>query len=97
MFYYTEAGLSSYEVPNEATLCTYISGCLNQCIDCHYPELRLTNYGDPLCKNYSSLLQLYQNYATCICFLGEVANGVFNIKNSIEKILIQHDGDLEIE
>ena len=74
MIYYTEADLSPYEVPNEQSLCIYISGCQENCYHCHYPDLRRVNYGTPLKDNFQKLLTLYFHQATCICFLGEGEN-----------------------
>lgn len=71
MLYYTEVDLSSYEIPGETTLNIYISGCQNRCIDCHYPELQSNEYGEPLNLNFKRIIELYSNYATCICFMGE--------------------------
>ncbi len=73
MLYYTETGLSHTEVPGEAVLCIYLSGCLFRCKNCHYPALQRPNYGTPLKKHYRDLIALYQHQATCVCFLGEGA------------------------
>ena len=61
MLHYTEAGLSHNEVPDETSLCIYISGCVNRCKECHYPELQDSDYGDLLYKYIKSLIQLYLN------------------------------------
>ncbi len=71
MLYYTEVDLSSYEIPGEITLNIYISGCQNRCSNCHYLELQKNDYGDLLKLNFKQILELYRNYATCICFMGE--------------------------
>lgn len=71
MLYYTEAGLSHLEVPNETALCIYISGCPNRCVDCHYPQLQLSDYGDILKHHFLKLIDLYAHAATCVVFLGE--------------------------
>jgi anaerobic ribonucleoside-triphosphate reductase activating protein len=36
--------------------------------------LQQHNYGDPLLESFTDILQLYLNYAECVCFLGEGAN-----------------------
>lgn len=72
--YYTEVCLSPYEVPNEQSLCIYISGCRETCCNCHYPELRKNNFGTPLGMFFNQLLELYFHQATCVCFLGEGEN-----------------------
>lgn len=74
MLYYSDIHLSSLEVPNEASLCIYISGCLNHCKDCHSPELQRVDYGNPLYENISNLVELYLTKITCVCFLGEGKN-----------------------
>lgn len=71
MLRYTEFGLSHIEVPEESSICIYISGCLNHCKDCHYPELQLEKYGEPLKKYFCDIIDLYKSQATCVCFLGE--------------------------
>ena len=71
MLYYTEFGLSHLEVPGETALCIYISGCLNHCSNCHYPELQRQNYGTPLNIFYQAMIELYAPQASCVCFLGE--------------------------
>ena len=71
MLYYIEACSSPAEVPNERSLCIYITGCLNHCDDCHYPELRYANYGELLSENIHKLIELYFRQITCVCFLGE--------------------------
>lgn len=77
MLYYTEIGLSPYEVPEHCSICIYISGCCNNCKNCHYPTLRQNDYGDKLLNNFDKILQLYQNQATCVCFLGEGKNTAY--------------------
>ena len=71
MLNYTEVALSHREVPGEVSICIYISGCLNRCAGCHYPELQKIDYGDPLSIYYSDIIDLYLRQATCVCFLGE--------------------------
>ena len=76
MLYYLEAGVSLCEVPNEKTLLIYISGRMNNCPECHYSELRKSNNGTILMNNYKKLIDIYLNYITCICFLGEGDNNL---------------------
>ncbi|MFV0341731.1 MAG: 4Fe-4S cluster-binding domain-containing protein [Anaerocolumna sp.] len=59
------------EVPDETALCIYISGCLNKCKECHYPELQSPDSGELLSVYFESMLDLYHEYITCVCFLGE--------------------------
>jgi len=74
MLRYVDVHLSTLEVPDEISLCIYISGCLNRCMDCHSPELQRTDYGGPLSENISDLVELYLTQITCLCFLGEGRN-----------------------
>ena len=75
MLYYIEAGISGLEIPGEHSLCIYISGCENRCRRCHFPELQRKDWGDPLHQNFRFLVEAYAPQATCVCFLGEGANG----------------------
>ena len=86
MLYYTEIGLSPYEVPEHNSICIYISGCCNHCENCHYPLLQKSDYGDKLSENFLKIVQLYQNRATCICFLGEGKNTAFE-HNEFEQLI----------
>lgn len=74
MLCYAEVGISYFEIPNEISLCIYISGCQNNCGECHYPELQQLSYGDVLSENYINIIDLYTKYITCVCFMGEGQN-----------------------
>ena len=76
MLKYIEVCLSNIEVPNESSICIYISGCLNKCSECHYPELQNPLYGDFLQENYDKIISIYRKRATCVCFLGEGENTI---------------------
>lgn len=72
MLHYCDVGLSHAEVPGETSLCFYISGCINRCKNCHFPELQFANYGDELKEDiFIALVELYSPYETCVCFMGE--------------------------
>lgn len=71
MLHYVEFGLSHMEVPGETALCIYISGCPNKCVNCHYKELQQVDSGELLTTYFEQMLDLYHEYATCICFMGE--------------------------
>lgn len=71
MLRYTEICLSRREVPGEASLCIYLSGCKLHCPDCHYPELRDPSYGDLLEPVFDAILDSYLVQASCLCLLGE--------------------------
>ncbi|MBE5952317.1 MAG: hypothetical protein E7260_12180 [Lachnospiraceae bacterium] len=71
MLHYVEFGISHTEVPTETALCIYISGCQNRCINCHYPELQNVDAGEVLSDYFEQILDLYHEYTTCVCFMGE--------------------------
>lgn len=71
---YIEFCLSHEEVPEETALCIYISGCPNRCPSCHYPEMQQAQAGKVLSEYYGQMLDLYHEYTTCVCFMGEGAN-----------------------
>ena len=71
MLRYAEIALSRQEVPGEVSVCVYISGCSNRCLNCHYPELMDPDYGIPLLDNIQSVTDLYLSRITCVCFMGE--------------------------
>lgn len=71
MLRYTEVGLSEMEVPRKNSICIYLSGCPCHCACCHYPALQKTDTGLELRKYYRKILDLYQNQAACVCFMGE--------------------------
>jgi len=71
MLRYLEFELSHSEAPDETSLCIYISGCPNRCVDCHYPELQSVDTGAFLLQHFEDMLDLYHEYITCVCFLGE--------------------------
>ncbi len=57
------------EVPNEITLAFNISGCPHHCEGCH--SQYLWEYeGDNLLENMENIIKQYNNYITCICFMG---------------------------
>lgn len=71
MLRYVEAGLSDLEVPQEISLCIYLSGCIYRCEHCHYQDLQAPDGGNLLAENFEPLFLAYQAYMTCLCFLGE--------------------------
>lgn len=71
MLHYVEFGLSYMEVPGEVALCIYISGCPNRCVNCHYQELQKVDTGELLATYFEQILDLYHDYTTCVCFMGE--------------------------
>lgn len=57
------------EVPNEITLAFNISGCPHHCKGCH--SQYLWEYeGDNLLENMENIINQYNNYITCVCFMG---------------------------
>lgn len=71
MLHYVEFGISHMEVPYDSALCIYISGCQNRCRECHYPELKNADEGEVLSDYFEQMLDLYHEYTTCVCFMGE--------------------------
>lgn len=69
MLKYLGADVTFSEIPDEVTLCIWVSGCPNKCEGCCSPELR-ENIGTILC--YDSIKKLVEanNGVTCICFMG---------------------------
>ena len=58
------------EVPDEISLIFNISGCPNNCADCHTPELR-EDIGEYLSKDIPQIISKYDGIFTCVCFMGE--------------------------
>ena len=57
------------EVHNEISLVFNISGCPHHCIGCH--SQYLWEYeGDNLLENMENIINQYNNYITCVCFMG---------------------------
>lgn len=75
MLRYIDFGLSHMEVPGEASICIYITGCPNRCPECHYRVLQLQDSGELLGKNLDTILAFYSPIASCVCFLGEGTAG----------------------
>ena len=71
MLRYIDFGLSHMEIPGEASICIYITGCPNRCPDCHYPELQSKDSSELLGENLDTILAFYNPIASCVCFLGE--------------------------
>ena len=57
------------EVPNEITLAFNISGCPHHCKGCHSQYLWRYE-GDNLLENMEDIIKQYNDYITCICFMG---------------------------
>ncbi|CAM1365701.1 Anaerobic ribonucleoside-triphosphate reductase activating protein [Tenacibaculum soleae] len=71
------------EVPGEISLCFSISGCSIQCKGCHSPILWKKNNGNLLTeKDFLKQLKKYENFATCVLFMG----GEWHEKELIEKL-----------
>ena len=70
MFFY-DFQIALQEVPGEISLCFSIAGCKIHCEGCHSPFLWKEENGKLLTqKNYDKLLSQYQNYASCVLFMG---------------------------
>lgn len=83
MLYYCETALSNLEVPEEISICIYISGCTMHCPECHYPELQKKDYGAPLSLYLNDILDAYHSMASCLCIMGE---GERSDRNELEDI-----------
>lgn len=71
------------EVPNETTLAFNISGCPYHCNGCH--SQYLWEYrGDNLIENMERIINKYNGYITCVCFMG----GDQNVNELIEALKI---------
>ena len=46
--------------------------------------LRKYDFGDKLLENFLKIVQLYLSYATCICFLGEGENTIYEHREFYE-------------
>lgn len=57
------------EVPNEVSLAINISGCPHHCEGCHSPELA-EDIGNDLFDELPKLLETYNKFITCVCFMG---------------------------
>ena len=69
--YYYDFQVVLQEVPGEISLCFSISGCNIQCEGCHSPFLWKEGNGSLLTNEvYMSILNQYQNLATCVLFMG---------------------------
>ena len=70
MFFY-DFQIALQEVPGEISLCFSIAGCKIHCEGCHSPFLWKEENGKLLTqKNYDKLLSQYQNFASCVLFMG---------------------------
>ena len=70
MFFY-DFQIALQEVPGEISLCFSIAGCKIHCDGCHSPFLWKEENGELLTnKNFDKLLNQYQNFASCVLFMG---------------------------
>lgn len=70
MLKYTDFSIVFREIPDQVTLAINISGCPNQCPDCHSPWLR-EDIGTPLTdQTLMELITPYKDAITCVCFMG---------------------------
>lgn len=69
MLKYIRAEITFSEIPEEVTLCIWITGCPNYCIGCHSPELR-EDKGIPLSDKRLKKLIEDNKGITCVCILG---------------------------
>lgn len=82
---YSDVQILLQEVPGEISICFTITGCQLRCEGCHSAHLRSNAKGHDLSDElYKSILIKYQNYASCVLFMG----GEWNTPELIEKLKI---------
>lgn len=70
MIYYSY-DITFQEVPGEISLTFLMSGCPLNCFDCHSKDAKDIKNGKILTKElFEALLNKYNGYITCVCFLG---------------------------
>ena len=68
---YSEIEIVLQEVPDEISICFTITGCEMRCKGCHSAQLWNKNNGEKLSKElYLETLSKYQNFASCVLFMG---------------------------
>ncbi len=82
---YSEIEIVLQEVPNEISICFTITGCQMRCKGCHSPHLWKAENGQQLTSEiYLKTLTNYQNFASCVLFMG----GEWHEQELIEKLQI---------
>lgn len=68
---YSEIEIVLQEVPGEISICFTITGCQLRCKGCHSPHLWNAENGEKLTSEiYFKTLNTYQNFASCVLFMG---------------------------
>ena len=62
------------EVPNEVSLAINISNCPHRCKNCHSSYL-WNDAGNLVTDDLAYLLNKYEKYISCVCFMGGDQNG----------------------
>ena len=57
------------EVPDEISLCIWVTGCDKHCPGCH-SEYLWEYQGLPLYKAFKEIVEKYRGLITCVCFMG---------------------------
>ena len=68
---YSDIQILLQEVPGEISICFTITGCQLHCKGCHSSHLWSSSNGHCLSdEQYNSILTKYQDYASCVLFMG---------------------------
>lgn len=67
---YKGYGITLQEVPNEISLYFNVCGCPHKCKGCHSEYLWNEDNSQSLYYDFEKIVSKYQNYITCVCFMG---------------------------
>lgn len=83
---YAEILIGFQEVPDEISLCINITGCQNNCLECHSLWLK-DDFGKELTEDELQTLINSNNGITCVCFMGQGrdVNQIIDLAKFIKK------------